>query len=434
MTSGEFHSVLVASISVDRANRHRKEIKNVEELASSINGLGLIHPLVITRENALVAGERRLTAITQLGWTHVPCQYTDELDPVELELLELEENTKRLDLTWQERAAATTRYHELKLAVNPDWNKEKTAKALGITRQYASTQMDIHKSKDPLVKEAKEFATAKGIINRQAERQIEAANLATLKLKPDEMHRILNKNFTEWALTYDGPKFNLIHCDFPYGIGADKFNQGAADTHGGYTDTFETYQRLVLCLRAHGDRFISESAHLIFWFSMVHYRWTLDSLSAEGWTVDPFPLVWFRADNSGILPDPNRGPRRVYETAFFCHRGDRKIVRAVSNLCASPSDKSSHMSVKPVEMLTHFFRMVVDENTTLLDPTCGSGSAIRAAKALKAKLTLGLEINDEFSKRANLALSIAARGSSAETKPSTGGDQSASDGVGESDD
>jgi DNA modification methylase len=149
---------------------------------------------------------------------------------------------------------------------------------------------------------------------------------------------------------------------------------------------------------------------------MQHYSYTLSTLTAEGWAVDPYPLIWYRSDNSGILPDPNRGPRRVYETAFFGHRGDRKIVRAVSNACATASEKSDHMSIKPFDMLTHFFRMIVDEHTMLLDPTCGSGSAIRAAKALKAKLTLGLEINDEFARRANLALSVASRSQDAAEK------------------
>ena len=42
--------------------------------------------------------------------------------------------------------------------------------------------------------------------------------------------------------------------------------------------------------------------------------------------------------------------------------------------------------------------------TTAYDPTCGSGSAIRAAEALGAKHTLGLELNPEFAERAQLAL------------------------------
>jgi DNA modification methylase len=49
--------------------------------------------------------------------------------------------------------------------------------------------------------------------------------------------------------------------------------------------------------------------------------------------------------------------------------------------------------------------MVVDEHSAVLDPTCGSGSAIRAAANAGAGRFLGLEINPEFAQLADEALS-----------------------------
>lgn len=48
-------------------------------------------------------------------------------------------------------------------------------------------------------------------------------------------------------------------------------------------------------------------------------------------------------------------------------------------------------------------RMVIDENTRLLDPTCGSGSALRAARSLGANSLVGLELNPEFAANATRA-------------------------------
>jgi site-specific DNA-methyltransferase (adenine-specific) len=62
------------------------------------------------------------------------------------------------------------------------------------------------------------------------------------------------------------------------------------------------------------------------------------------------------------------------------------------------------MSEKPEPMLRHFFGMLVDENTVMLDPTCGSGSSLRAAESLGAKHVLGLELNPEFAALAREAL------------------------------
>lgn len=38
----------------------------------SIDALGLMHPIVVTPDNRLVAGERRLRACQSLGWNTVP--------------------------------------------------------------------------------------------------------------------------------------------------------------------------------------------------------------------------------------------------------------------------------------------------------------------------------------------------------------------------
>lgn len=55
-------------------------------------------------------------------------------------------------------------------------------------------------------------------------------------------------------------------------------------------------------------------------------------------------------------------------------------------------------------MLTHFLRMVVDDTTRMLDPTAGSGNAVRIASELGAAYALGLELNPEFAEvaRSNL--------------------------------
>jgi 23S rRNA G2445 N2-methylase RlmL len=40
--------------------------------------------------------------------------------------------------------------------------------------------------------------------------------------------------------------------------------------------------------------------------------------------------------------------------------------------------------------------MLVDENTDLLDPTCGSGTSIAAAVSLKARRAVGLDTEQKY--------------------------------------
>jgi DNA modification methylase len=145
---------------------------------------------------------------------------------------------------------------------------------------------------------------------------------------------------------------------------------------------------------------VAESAHLMFWFSMDYYHETKVRLESMGWVVNPFPLIWHKSDNSGILPDPKRGPRRIYETAFLCSRGDRFIIQAVANTFSAPNLKSIHMSEKNRDMLAHFFRMFVDGSTIMLDPTAGSGNAVVVAEKMGAPHRVGLERDEEFFSRA----------------------------------
>ena len=129
---------------------------------------------------------------------------------------------------------------------------------------------------------------------------------------------------------------------------------------------------------------------------MKRYSITKYKLEEMGWRIWDHPLIWHKSDNIGILSDAKRGPRNVYETCLFGSRGDRYIVRPVSNLMPSPTVQTIHMSEKPQIMLEKFMSMFVDKYSVVLDPTCGSGSAIRAARNLKANYILGLEKDERF--------------------------------------
>ena len=64
------------------------------------------------------------------------------------------------------------------------------------------------------------------------------------------------------------------------------------------------------------------------------------------------------------------------------------------------------MSEKPTSVVGHLFRMLVDEMTVMLDPTCGSGNAVKVAEELGADWSLGLEINAEYVESAKQNLDL----------------------------
>lgn len=76
--------------------------EELTELAASIKANGLLQPIVVRlsasrRSYELVAGERRLRAVKQLGWTDIPAQIRD-VDDRSLLVLALVENLQREEL------------------------------------------------------------------------------------------------------------------------------------------------------------------------------------------------------------------------------------------------------------------------------------------------------------------------------------------------
>lgn len=384
---------------MERATRQRKDVGDVSDLVESISRIGLINPLIIQKDGVLRAGERRLNAVRQIGWTSVSVQFVEDLDEASLQLLELDENIRRKGLTWQEESDAVARYHEIRKSLAPAWTHDDTAEALGASRQFVQQRLAVVeelRKPESRVHHASKFSEAKNFVDRKNSRAA-AAVLNKIDPAPEREFPVLLADFNLWQPTYAGPKFNFIHCDFPYGIGfSDSARQNSDRTSLGneYDDSEYVYFKLLDTLYAAMNNVVAESAHLMFWFSMTHYMPTRDSLEDMGWKINPFPLVWHKSDNAGILPDPQRGPRRTYETAFFASRGDRKIVQAVANSFAHPTTKEVHPSEKPVGVLKHFFRMIVDEHTSIFDPTAGSANALRAV--LPSTTRLGLERSPEF--------------------------------------
>lgn len=397
-----FQTIPLSSITIRREDRQRRDLTHIEDLADSIYRLGLINPVTIDHNYILIAGERRLEACRHLGWTHISCQFLEDLTPTQRLLIELEENIKRKDITWQEHTAAIAKYHELRKLEEPAWSEEKTAKELGRTQQSVNQHLTVARElSSPLVQQSPTLTTAFERAKTVARKRDDLIH--TNNSLVDTHSPILHGNFIEWA-SHEQEKFNFIHCDFPYGINYHNAKGQSSSNPDRYLDTPETYWQLFKALTVNLDNFCSPDAHMIFWFSPNLYCQTWEMLKfLSDFTFEEHPLIWHRP-GEGIAPDPYRRPRRVYEMAFFGWRGEAKINAIRENVFSAPTFREHHPHEKSQPMLEHFFGMFVDSHTKLLDPTCGSGSSLRAAKRLGASTVFGIESNEEFANVARRTL------------------------------
>jgi len=430
--TNKFKRVALSNIIVSRENRQRSELElDADGLSDSILRFGVLNPIIVS-ENAeglfeLIAGERRYATSIAVGLKDIPVRLVTDLDPIELQIIELDENLRRKELPWKDHVKAIGRIHQLYVELaekeEEDWTYTKTAEQVGLKSSALTVIMRVHSDLDtPVVAKATGLREAYNMLSRRDERATSDALsdiLETSKeiaapvihsstgealppepsaLAPEES--IINASFLEWAPVYTGPKFNFLHCDFPYGVNLFDGKMSGSNRHSSiYKDTPDLYWALIETLCNNLDKILTPSAHMVFWLSAdaITVAKTLAVFEELAPSLEflPMPIIWHKTDNVGILSDAQRRPRHVYEVALLASREDRKIIKAKSDVYGAPTNKEYHPSTKPEPVLRHFFEMFVDEHTRMLDPTCGGGSALRAAESLGAASVLGLEIDPE---------------------------------------
>jgi len=118
-------------------DRQRIDYGDLDSLASSMETLGLLQPILIDETMVLVDGGRRLAAAQSLKWTTIPTVLRSSLSRADLHILELEANMRRKDMTWQERCLGISAIHTAKQqdkAIGGDtWTQRATADLLGVS-------------------------------------------------------------------------------------------------------------------------------------------------------------------------------------------------------------------------------------------------------------------------------------------------------------
>jgi ParB-like chromosome segregation protein Spo0J len=101
----------ITTVPIDKVQigqRFRRDLGDLTGLQESITNVGLLHPVVVTPDFALVAGHRRLEAMRALGFDEVPVRIAYSLTNARALLTaEQDENTCRKDMTVSERTALT---------------------------------------------------------------------------------------------------------------------------------------------------------------------------------------------------------------------------------------------------------------------------------------------------------------------------------------
>jgi len=407
------HLIPLTSISIP-PNRQRRVFpqESMNDLSESIRKHGLYHPIVVAPDGEgyrLVAGERRFRAISSLAELEIsftsgtgicpagsiPITLLSELDSFTLREIELEENTIRVDLTWQERANAIAELDAFRKEQRPGHTSSDTAREIGLTQSGISTVKESvllsrAMTADPEIAKAKSHNEAMKLFTKKAEAANRERLAANVTITNDH-YSILQGDSREILTSLPSGRFDCIITDPPYGIGADRFGSQATTGHS-YLDTPEYAIDCYRTLVREGFRVCAEQAHAYIFCSIEQFSAVSVLLSSAGWSVWPRPLIWYKGN--GMLPRPEYGPRCTYEAILFATKGDKKVwLPGQHDVLSypSPTDKI-HAAEKPGDLLVDLLSRSCTAGDHILDPFAGSGSTFLAAGALKLKAT-GIELD-----------------------------------------
>jgi site-specific DNA-methyltransferase (adenine-specific) len=415
---------------VIKPNRQRRQFdqQKILDLAGSIAQNGLIHPIVVRwaeDDYTLVVGERRLRAMEHLHFLstefscngkiipegHVPCTFIGDADPVDAEEIELEENIRREDLSWQERADAVARLADLRARQASERGDDRPSTAV-IAEEVSGNSEGQHQEnvrqdmilgralRDPekakVIQNANSRKEAFKLLKRHEESQRHAALGAAIGATFSSSMHVLQRADCLLAMSeMPAASFDVILTDPPYGVSADDFGDSAGKTAGShfYDDSYETWAKLIPAFAEHSFRLAKPRAHLYLFCDIERWAEIRLHLKLAGWHAFRTPLIWV---NPAAIraPWPESGPIRKWQMIIYAQKGDRPVTRLYSDVLTYPSDSNlGHPAQKPVALYEDLLRRSIRPGDSVLDPFAGTGTIFPACNTLKCKAT-GIELDE----------------------------------------
>lgn len=392
-------------------NRYRREFdqKKLDELQDSIYRNGLLSPIVVEAKNdkfILRAGERRLKVVSKLASSttsirhgeasvplgHIPAVSFGELSELQRLEIEVEENTIRVDFTWDERARAIAALHNLRQKQNPGQTITATAsEILGKSAEGAQVSavsnaliVAAHLD-DPDVLKAKDQKEALKIISKKAE-AVHRARLAINFDKNSVKHQLIFSDARPALKALPEGIFDCVCSDPPYGIDADKFGSMSDQGHD-YKDSHKHWKELMIEVTEELGRVTKPQAHLYLFCDVRRFEELGTYVLLAGFTVFPVPLIWYKG--GGMLPFPDHGPRRTYEAILYAWKGDKRVlsIRNDTILHIPAVRRLRHGAQKPVALYNDLLGRSCVAGNRVLDCFGGTGPILVAANIIKLEAT-----------------------------------------------
>lgn len=274
----------MANIEIDKIiikNRFRKDFGDLSDLKKSINEVGLMHPIVVNEDNELVAGERRLRAIKELGWKDSPIT---RINLKEVIKGEYDENNVRKEFTISEKVAIWEAMEKLqgnqytKVAPSdsdggkPIEPRQRASKALGIgTDTLSKAKQIIDSGEIELIEEMDKKEKVNPIYKK----------LQVKKIKKELKKKILSKNY---EIIYADPPWKY-NRNVGEGIASEEYSLMSNDKIASYLSDNKIYPE--------------ENSMLFLWVTFPMLEEGMEILDRWGFEYKTCGFNWIKLNKNG---------------------------------------------------------------------------------------------------------------------------------------
>jgi DNA modification methylase len=404
----QVHIVPIDELSIDPANVRKHGVRDIDAIKASLKRFGQQHPILVDKRGVVRAGNGRLEAMRQLGWSEAEVVYTD-LEGAELAAFAIADN-RTAELSGWDVGALSASLAALKeededLFAATGFDDVALAQALDGIDPGGSGSMDDGDGVPDAPRE---------IIEDEAPEAPKRAVSKTGDLWLLGEHRLLCGDSTkaeDVERLMAGAKADLCFTSPPYALGksvalsGNKAMAAKANPYGDHEDNADEWDRLMRR-----------------WFSAS------DAAVSDAWVVNVQPLagnkrdlVRFIADNAGRLVDVatwDKGhaapqmaagvmaSRFEWMIIFAAKDGASRAIPlsswqgTVQSVYIGPPQRSNefskvHAATMPLHVPAWVMQTLCDQSKSVYEPFCGTGTTLIVAEQLGRKC-YGMEISPAY--------------------------------------
>lgn len=395
--------------------RQREDIGNIEEMKQSLAEFGQLQPIILRKDNTLVAGFRRLSGAVMLGWKEIRAEYQEDLTPLQAKKIELEENVRRKMLDWKEESKAIEQIHKMQVAEDPNWTIDKTAASIGVSNRKVKMGLELSKAIDEHPEITKADTQQGAMMRLQQIRSIEdrktevkVRQLAeSAGMTPKTKAEIIQRDFAvDPTLPFEDASVDFVVSNPPYGVDIEGLFIGDKKV---YEDAAKDIVPMLYKVAKEAYRVLKDNRWFVWFYPTARLEEGKDILDKAGFTLaQEVPCVWYKPNKFlSSLSNPYQQFSGQYETFFFARKGQPKFIKLRTGNVFVHDTPDAGERVHPLQMPVDLWKEILEigsnEGELVVEPFSGSGSCGVAAVQL-ARNYVGVEKDQEYVARSTMLI------------------------------